>query len=330
MPINPFGNKSEKAGTIKKATDDSEAIQSDKEKLNEIIQITEPKYVLDDLILPAETETQLLDFLSYKDCERQVFLEWGLASTHNFGQQVAVNFYGEPGTGKTMAAHAVASYLQKPLILVNYADVESKYVGETAKNICDIFRVAKEKNAIIFFDEADAILSRRVNNMSHATDVSVNQTRSVLLMLLNDYSGLVIFATNFIENYDSAFMRRILSHIEFCLPDMTCRRSIWAKYIPTKLPVNVNISKLVDSSDGLSGSDISNCVLKAAMAAARSRCSIVTEDYFLNAIKEIKKSKLANEKNLMGSTLTSSVVTDDYVRNQLINNTIEAKNGEGS
>ncbi len=139
MPINPFGNKSEKAGTIKKATDDSEAIQSDKEKLNEIIQITEPKYVLDDLILPAETETQLLDFLSYKDCERQVFLEWGLASTHNFGQQVAVNFYGEPGTGKTMAAHAVASYLQKPLILVNYADVESKYVGETAKNICDIF-----------------------------------------------------------------------------------------------------------------------------------------------------------------------------------------------
>lgn len=118
-----------------------------------------------------------------------------------------------------MAAHAIAHELNKPLIAVNYAEIESKYVGETSKNITALFNTAKEQDAIIFFDEADAMLSRRVTNMSHATDVSVNQTRSVLLTLMNDHEGLIIFTTNFVSNYDPAFMRRILSHILFDLPN---------------------------------------------------------------------------------------------------------------
>ncbi|PTQ86792.1 AAA family ATPase [Agitococcus lubricus] len=173
MPINPFKNKTTKPTARPNGVGQAEADKYEKKQSMEAIEATEPAFVLDDLILPSETMSQLLDFLSYKDCEQQVFSTWGLAATHSYGKQTIVNFYGEPGTGKTMAAHAVAAYLHKPLIVVNYADVESKYVGETSKNICNIFRVAKEKEAIIFFDEADAILSRRVNNMSHATDVVI-------------------------------------------------------------------------------------------------------------------------------------------------------------
>lgn len=102
-------------------------------------------------------------------------------------KQIAINLYGLPGTGKTMAAHAIASALKRPMFAVNYADIESKYVGETSKNLTRLFKEAELIDAIIFFDEADAMLSRRVTNMSNSTDVSVNQTRSVLLTLMNNW-----------------------------------------------------------------------------------------------------------------------------------------------
>ena len=95
---------------------------------------------------------------------------------------------------------------------------------------------------MIFFDEADALLSKRVTNMTSATDVSVNQTRSVLLTLLNDYRGVIIFATNFISNFDSAFMRRIRHHIEFHLPGKEMREKLWRFYITSKMPVDEEVS----------------------------------------------------------------------------------------
>ena len=134
-----------------------------------------------------------------------------------------------------MSAHAIASALGKKLICVNYADIESKYVGETSKNLTRLFNDPNNRDDIIFFDEADALLSKRVTDMSSATDVSVNQTRSVLLTLLNSYEGMVIFATNFISNYDSAFMRRIHYHIRFNLPNAELRKKLWAHYIPEKM-----------------------------------------------------------------------------------------------
>ena len=290
------------------------------EKINKksIYELIDGKYKLSDLILPNRTIDDLLDFLSQKELGIKVFNNWGLSETHSEHKRYAVNFYGESGTGKSMAAHAVADYLGKKLIVVNYADVESKYVGETSKNICDIFRVAKCNDAIIFFDEADAVLSRRVTNMSNATDVSVNQTRSVLLMLMNDYSGGVIFATNFIENYDSAFMRRMSSHIFFELPDDGCRLRLWKKYIPKKMPTDIDYHTLVDASDGLSGSDISICILKAAFSAARKNEDAVCGKYFMNAISDVKASKLANKAKI-GTTLLSQekFVTETYVKEQL-------------
>lgn len=286
------------------------------------IKISYPKFTLDDLVLPDITLHGIHDFLAYQKYKFLIFDNWGLGETHTNKHQIAINLYGHAGTGKTMAAHAIAHALEKTLLIVDYSEIESKYVGETSKNISSIFAQAQDSNSIIFFDEADAILSRRVNNMSSATDVSVNQTRSVLLTLMNNYQGLIIFATNFIENYDPAFMRRILSHILFELPNLEGRKKIWRKYIPLKLPTNIDIVSLADNSEGLSGSDISNCVLKAAMSAARNGDSLVGDTYFQDAINSIKLSKKANEKLSLyeyHSLEEKNVVSSNYVKSQLKN-----------
>ncbi len=274
-----------------------------------------PKFNLTDLIIPHVTAASIADFLAYKKHEELIFNHWGLAQTHRHQRQTAINFYGMPGTGKTMAAHAIAKELNQPLIMVDYASLESKYVGETSKNITEIFRQAKANQAIIFFDEADAILSRRVTNMSHATDVSVNQTRSVLLTLMNDHQGLIIFTTNFIENYDPAFMRRILAHIHFELPDLACRMKLWEKYIPKRLPHQINFTELAEISDTLSGSDISSCVLKAAMSAARQGHTDLKLEHFKQAIDEVIQSKAANRKS--ETKVEKRIVSEDYVKSKI-------------
>ena len=196
-----------------------------------------------------------------------------------------------------------------------YADIESKYVGETPKNIRKAFEVAKETGSILFFDEADAILSRRVTNMSNATDVSVNQTRSVLLMILNDHEDFIIFATNFIENFDPAFMRRIAKHIKFSLPDEECRRTLWRMYIPEEMPNNIDIDSLARKYEGLSGSDISTAVLMAAFKAVRSGASCVDQSYVEDATAGILASKEDNEAR-KGVT-TRRVVSEEYAKSQM-------------
>lgn len=285
-----------------------------------------PEFTLDNLILPDPTFHAIQDFIAYQKYKSLIFNDWGLSETHQKKQQIAINLYGLPGTGKTMAAHAIAHALEKPLISVNYSEIESKYVGETSKNISALFEKAKNSNAIIFFDEADAILSRRVTNMTSATDVSVNQTRSVLLTLMNSYEGIVIFTTNFVENYDPAFMRRILSHILFELPCIENREKLWRKYIPKKLPVITDIKLLAEISDGLSGSDISNCVLKAAMSAARGSELYVKNSHFENAVNEVKASQNANKilkHSSPSETVKKTIVSEGYVRSQINNSHIK-------
>lgn len=274
---------------------------------------------LSDLIVPDSTRAALDDFLAYRKHEDLIFDRWGLINTHSRNRQTAINFYGPPGTGKTMAAYAISQELSQPLLMINYSELESKYVGETSKNITSIFQGAKKNNSIIFFDEADAILSRRVTDMTHATDVSVNQTRSVLLMLMNQHDGLIIFTTNFIENYDPAFMRRILAHVKFELPDLECREKLWRKYIPSDYPLNVEIDVLAIQSDGLSGSDISSCVLKAALSAARQGLSEVNLNQFQAAINEIKNSKAENSKvrSWPKTNVSERIVSEDYVMEKI-------------
>ncbi len=270
----------------------------------------EPKYSFDEIILPQAVKDKILDVANYAENSKKVFEEWGLQKVFKQSKRIGINLYGAPGTGKTMAAHAIAKHLGRKILAVNYADIESKYVGETPKNIRKAFEAAKATNSILFFDEADAILSKRVTNMSSATDVSVNQTRSVMLMLMNDYQDFVIFATNFISNFDPAFMRRISTHIEFTLPDLECRKKLWRYYILPTMPNNIDIDELAEKYDEISGSDISNAVLMAAFKAARLNCDIVEKNFVFEAIEETIASKNANA----GVTVEKRVVSEEYVK----------------
>lgn len=275
----------------------------------------EPKYSLDDIILPNSIKEQILDVADYAQNSKIVYEQWGLEKTHKYSKRIGINLYGAPGTGKTMAAHALAKYLGRKILIVNYADIESKYIGETPKNIRKVFEVAKETNSILFFDEADAILSKRVTNMTGAVDVSVNQTRSVMLMIMNDYQDFIIFATNFIENFDPAFMRRISMHIKFDLPDFECRKKLWNLYIPDIMPNNINIEEIAKKYEGLSGSDISNAILMGAFKAARQKENFVDEKYIFEMVESILASKKANQKNNI--TVEKRPVSEEYVRKQM-------------
>ena len=273
----------------------------------------EPKYSFDEIILPQSVKDKILDVANYAENSRRVFEDWGLQTVYKQSRRIGINLYGEPGTGKTMAAHAIAKHLGRKILAVNYADIESKYVGETPKNIRKAFEAAAATNSILFFDEADAILSKRVTNMSSATDVSVNQTRSVMLMVMNDYQDFVIFATNFISNFDPAFMRRISTHIEFKLPDLDCRKKIWQHYIVPTMPNNIDIDELAEKYDGLSGSDISNAVLMAAFKAARQNAELVDKSLVFAAVEETLASKNANA----GVTVEKRVVSEEYVKERI-------------
>ena len=284
MPINP-----------KHAADASKPVAT-KEQAEEIFIPEEPRWSLEEIILPAEVKAQILDVATYSENSHRVFELWGFKRTHRFSRRIGVNLYGAPGTGKTMAAHAIARELGKKILVVNYADIESKYVGETPKNIRKAFDAAKKSDSILFFDEADAILSKRVTNMTQAGDVSVNQTRSVMLMLMNEYQDFIIFATNFISNFDPAFMRRISMHIKFTLPDEECRRKLWRMYTPPEVPNNLDFDELAEKFDGISGSDIANAMLNAAFKAARLKLDELDKSLVFEAVENILASKRANAK----------------------------------
>ena len=282
--------------------------------------ITTPRYQFRDLILEQSTIAQLQDVVSFYMNRELLFDTWGLAERYSNQDGLAVNLYGEPGTGKTMAAHAIAKALGKRMLPVDYAEIESKYVGETAKNLTALFRVAAEHEAIIFFDEADALLSKRVSNMSSATDVSVNQTRSVLLTLLNDYKGIVLFATNYIHNYDPAFLRRIRFHISFHLPDASLREALWKHFVPARMPCHVDFRALAERYEGISGSDIAAAVFNAATRAARHQEKEVSQVYLERAIQDTIDVKMANNSNLVrgstGGVTESKIPHTENIRSQ--------------
>ena len=281
-----------------------------------IWELITPAYRLDEMVLSAETKDQILDVIAYFQNEHRLMNEWGLEEKYGKRRGLAVNLYGPSGTGKTMAAHGILRELSLPMLLVNSADIESKYVGETAKNLSALFKEALERGAAIFFDEADALLSKRVTNMTSATDVSVNQTRSVLLNLLNDYQGVILFASNFIENYDAAFLRRIRFHIRFSLPDQAQRRKLWEVYIPGKMPCTPDFAALAEKYPGVSGSDISNAVFNAAVSAARDGAVTVDQSRFEKAIARILAVKTENAGNriYISERAVSSEEVPEYIK----------------
>jgi SpoVK/Ycf46/Vps4 family AAA+-type ATPase len=222
-----------------------------------------------------------------------IFRGWGLGERHTSGRGLTFNFAGPPGTGKTICAEAVANSLGMKLLLVDYAEAESMWVGETPKNIARLFRAAADQDAVLFFDEADAIATRRSTSAILPHDREMNLTVNVLLRELEAFNGIVIFATNLAANFDPAFERRIRTHVLFEMPGLEERTQIWQLQIhPTKTPIadDVDFRRLAERY-AVSGGDIKNAVLKAAAAAAAEPGpdlgKKIAARHFENAMEEV-------------------------------------------
>src|SRR6476619_3273487 len=229
-----------------------------------------PRRTFDDVILPAATRRALDDALAQVTQHDLIFNRWGLGERHPTGLALAFNFAGAPGTGKTICAEALAHSLGRRLLLVRYAELESVWMGETPKNVTAIFRTAREEGAVLLFDEADAIASRRSTSVDYGFQRESNTVVSVLLQELERYSGVVIFATNLAANLDPAFERRIRTHVLFEMPGPVEREQIWRVQMhPSRTPLaaDVDFQSLAERY-AVSGGDIRNAVLKAALAAA--------------------------------------------------------------
>jgi SpoVK/Ycf46/Vps4 family AAA+-type ATPase len=258
--------------------------------------VERPRRQLKDLIIPQSTMNQLSSLLTKIKYHHVLYNDFGLGEIDPYGGRTAVNLYGPPGTGKSFAAEAIAHELGMGIIRANYAEIESKYVGETAKNIKAAFQKAEETKALLFFDEADSILGRRLSNVAQSTDHAVNVSRSVMLLELDHFSGVTVFATNLASNYDTAFIRRILGHIEMPLPDAAARARLWRYHIPGRLPIQLeddDWDHLVRATDGLAGGDILNIVVYAASMALEREgivCRITLDD-FLWAVEASRRAK---------------------------------------
>jgi SpoVK/Ycf46/Vps4 family AAA+-type ATPase len=244
----------------------------------------QPSYRLDQVVLAAATREALLDCVSFVEVAPLVFDDWGLRAIEPH-PSIAVNFRGPPGTGKTMAAHAAASHLGKKIMLSRVSDLESKYHGQGPKNLVGLFESAKAQDAVIFIDEAESLLSRRYAQPDQAAESAINSMRTELLMALDAFDGLVIFASNLPDSYDVAIESRLL-HVDFALPDRAARLAIWRLHLPPKLPVepDLSIERLADL-DSVSGRDIKLSVIRAAVGAARRRDPLISEKMLVTALE---------------------------------------------
>jgi SpoVK/Ycf46/Vps4 family AAA+-type ATPase len=235
-----------------------------------VVETITPERTLADVILPPQTRRTLEQALAEVRNHTLIFSRWGLGERHTSGRGLAFNFAGPPGTGKTICAEAIAHELGMKLLVVDYAEAESMWIGETPKNIVAAFRAAVEKNAVLFFDEADAIATRRSAGAPLRADREANLTVNIILRELEAFNGIVIFATNLAANFDPAFERRIRTHVLFEMPGVEERARIWQLQIhPQKTPLapDVDFRELAERYV-VSGGDIKNAVIKAAAAAA--------------------------------------------------------------
>src|SRR5260221_7581057 len=252
-----------------------------------------PRRQLANLVLTPSTERQLRIALAKIQHHDKLYHDWGLETVHPEGRGIAINLYGPPGTGKSFAAEAIADHLQQPIIRIDYAQIESRFVGDTPKNIAAAFEAAKTGPAVLFFDEADSVLSRRATNITQAADYGVNVSRSTLLLQLDAFDGVVLFATNLAANYDPAFVRRILAHVYFPLPDEPALTRLWKYHLPAQMPLQADVTPetLASQSLGLSGSDVLNVViLAAATAVERGQDAVGLQD-FEAALAQVRRSK---------------------------------------
>jgi hypothetical protein len=249
-----------------------------------------PKANWERMILPLEQKEQLQNACNQMKYRTQVYGEWGFEQRLSYGKGLSMLFAGPPGTGKTMAAEVIAADLHLEIYKIDLSQVISKYIGETEKNLHEIFSEALLSSAILFFDEADALFGKR-SEVRDAHDKYANVETAYLLQKMEEYEGITILATNFQQNLDDAFMRRLNYVIKFPFPDAEYREKIWRGMFPKQTPLadDVDFPLLADKFE-IAGGNIKNVVLSSAFLAAQEG-TVVGMKQIVHALQhELKKT----------------------------------------
>lgn len=261
----------------------------------------EPIYRWKDIVLPDDTITQLWEICRRITCRHRVLVDWGFHRKLSQGKGVNALFAGSSGTGKTITAEVIANELHLDLYKIDLSGVVSKYIGETEKNLNRIFRAAENANAILFFDEADALFGKR-SEVRDSHDRYANIEISYLLQKMEEYEGLTILATNLRQNLDDAFVRRMAFTVHFPFPDEISRLRIWTNIWPPETPLADDLCfDCLAAQFKLSGGNIKNIALAAAsLAGTDGGC--VTMSHLLQATKREyqKLGKVLSENELNG------------------------------
>ncbi len=253
-------------------------------KLGELAQKVTPLYTWDDIVLSKDTLRHLREICLHVRHRRRVFTDWNFDKRISMGKGTSALFSGPSGTGKTMAAEIIANDLGLDLYKIDLSTVVSKYIGETEKNLSRIFQEAESSNAILFFDEADAIFGKR-SEVKDAHDRYANIEINYLLQKMEEYEGIVIMATNFQKNIDEAFTRRLRFIVEIPLPDRNYRARIWRNIFPAETPCAEDIAfDFLAGKFEISGGNIKNIALNAAFLAAENS-GVVSMKHIIRATR---------------------------------------------
>lgn len=242
----------------------------------------------DDLVLAPHVMAEIGNITTWIRHSRTIMEEWGLDRSIKPGYRSL--FYGPPGTGKTLTATLIGAAVGADVYRIDLSMVVSKYIGETEKNLANVFDQAQNRNWILFFDEADALFGKRTQTSS-SNDRYANQEVSYLLQRIEDFPGVVILASNLKDNIDEAFSRRFQSMIYFPLPDAEQRQRLWHNTLCGKrdLSSGLDLERLAEEFE-LSGGAITNVVRYGAIAALQARReSFVFEDLVEGVTKELRK-----------------------------------------
>jgi SpoVK/Ycf46/Vps4 family AAA+-type ATPase len=226
---------------------------------------------------------QLRELVARVEHRARVMDEWGFDAKLSGGKGISALFAGPPGTGKTMAAQVIAGALGLDLFAIDLSAVVSKYIGETEKNLERVFRAAADSDAILFFDEADALFGKR-SEVRDSHDRYANMEIAYLLQRMEQYDGLAILATNLRSHLDEAFTRRLQSIVEFPFPDLAERRRIWQACLPRQTPLSPDVDLEAMAHHRLAGGNIKNVLLGAAFLAA-ARGLPVGREHLLEATR---------------------------------------------
>jgi hypothetical protein len=255
-----------------------------------------PQRTWQDLILPKDTLAQLEEFCQQVRQRVRVFDAWGFGRKLSLGKGLIALFSGPSGTGKTLSAEVLAKELGLDLYRVDLSCVVSKYIGETEKNLSQVFDDAQMSNAILFFDEADALFGKR-SEVKDAHDRYANIEVNYLLQRVEEYEGVVILASNLSKNIDSAFIRRMRFCIELPFPDKEHRQRIWRGVFPAQAPLSEDVDfDFLARKFKLAGGNIRNIALAAAFSAADNGGTIGMEHLMLGLKREYQKLGRVCEK----------------------------------